>query len=331
MRIGSARVRMAGIAGVETKKEHRMKGYMRILFDDTLGYMRREGFDVSMLFGIPNFYPKFGYATCMAAPRVSLKTRDAERAQGQTLPVLMRPVTPADLPFVVDLYNPVNAIRTCSVERTKDSFKGFVEGTAWWMHAEGVIFEQGEGRLAGYAAWDKNDQAVDVIEVEAVDETLYPTLLYSIAQQAISKRCEHIRFHMPPDHPFAEFLQRYGCEWTITHPREADGMLRIMNQETLFARLRPELERRLSAARLDSAPGMVILRTDLGETALDFGGTDCLVLELPQDKLIQLITGYRSAHDLRNQSGVSITPGGESLLNVLFPKGYSYVWLADHF
>ncbi len=331
MRIGAAQVRMAGIADVETKKEHRMKGYMRILFQDTLDYMQHEGFDVSMLFGIPNFYPKFGYATCIAQPKVAIKTRDAELAKAQALPLQIRPVALADLPVIADLYNAVNAVRTCSVVRASSSYQGFTQGTGWWMRAEAVIFDQAGQRFAGYAAWDRNEQAVDVIEVEALDEAFYPALLDHFAQQAIAKRCESIRFHMPFDHPFAEFVQRYGCEWTIAQPRQADGMLRIMNQVSLFEKLRPELERRLAAVRLDALPGTILLRTELGETVLRAASPDCAVLDLPQDKLIQLVTGYRSVHDVCSEPGVKMTPGSEPLWNALFPKGHPYVWMADHF
>ena len=331
MRIGTAQVRMAGIADVETKKEHRMKGYMRILFQDTLEFMQHEGFDVSMLFGIPNFYPKFGYATCIAQPKVAIKTRDAELAKAQALPLQIRPVTPADQPVIADLYNVVNAIRTCSVVRASSSYQGFTQGTGWWMRTEAVIFDQAGQRFAGYAAWDRNEQAVDVIEVEALDEAFYPALLDHFAQQAIAKRCETIRFYMPFDHPFAEFVQRYGCEWTIAQPRQADGMLRIMNQATLFEKLRPELERRLAAVQLDALPGTILLRTELGETALRTVSPDCAALDLPQDKLIQLVTGYRGVHDVCSEPGVKMTPGSEPLWNVLFPKGHPYVWMADHF
>ncbi|HEY3341782.1 MAG TPA: GNAT family N-acetyltransferase [Anaerolineae bacterium] len=331
MRIGAAQVRMAGIADVETYKEHRMKGYMRILFQDTLDYMQHEGFDVSALFGIPNFYPKFGYATCMALPRVTVKTRDAELANAQALPLQVRPLMPADLSVVTELYNRANSVRTCSVVRVEDPSKGFTQGTGWWMRTEAVIFERGEHCFAGYAAWDKNDQAVDVTEVEAVDEILYPALLDHFAQQAIAKRCETIRFNMPPDHPFAEFVQRYGCEWTITQPRQADGMLRIMNQATLFDKLRPELERRLSAVRMDHLPGTIFVRTELGETTICASAPERAALELPQDKLMQLIAGYRSAHDCCTEQGIKMTPGSEPLWNALFPKGHPYMWVADHF
>ena len=69
MRIGTAQVRMAGIGDVYTNRQYRMKGYMRHLYEDTLNYMTAEGYDVSMLFGIPNFYTKFGYATSLPDPQ----------------------------------------------------------------------------------------------------------------------------------------------------------------------------------------------------------------------------------------------------------------------
>jgi predicted acetyltransferase len=75
MRIGDAVIRMAGIGDVYTEREHRMKGYMRYLYEDTLTYMTEEGYDVSMLFGIPDFYTKFGYAVCL--PQCHLHDQDA--------------------------------------------------------------------------------------------------------------------------------------------------------------------------------------------------------------------------------------------------------------
>ena len=99
--------------------------------------------------------------------------------------------------MIVDLYNAANAARTCSLVRSKEIFAGFLLGTGWWMRTEAAVFEQAGRGFAAYAAWDKNEQAVDVVEVEALDEALYPALLAFFAQQAVTKRCEAIRLHMP--------------------------------------------------------------------------------------------------------------------------------------
>jgi hypothetical protein len=272
----------------------------------------------------------------MPLPQVVVKTRAAElaKAPAQSAPaqsVLARPIAPADLRAIAELYNRANATRTCSLVRRADTYKGFARGTGWWLRAEAMAFEDGERRFVGYAAWDKTNQAVNVMEVEAVDEAFYPALLVYLAQQAVDKRCENITFNMPPDHPFAQYLQRFGCVWTITYPRDSDGMLRVVNQSALLEKLHPEFERRLSAGRLDRIPVAVVIRTELGETALSFGSLDCISLELPQDKLAQLLAGYRSVHNVLSEPGVRATAGSEPVLSALFPPGHPYVWLADQF
>ena len=108
-------------------------------------------------------------------------------------------------------------------------------------------------------------------------------------------------------------------------------MLRIMNQASLLDKLRPELERRLAGVHMGALPGTILLRTELGEATVRATSPDCAVLDLPQDKLIQLVSGYRSVHDLLSEPDVKMTPGSEALWSVIFPKGHPYVWLADHF
>jgi len=56
-----------------------------------------------------------------------------------------------------------------------------------------------------------------------------------------------------------------------------------------------------------------------------------LRLELSQDKLTQLVIGYRSARDVLNDPQVTAHGDVLPLLNILFPKGTPYIWVADHF
>jgi hypothetical protein len=202
-----------------------------------------------------------------------------------------------------------------------------------------VVFEDEAGRRVGYAAWDNTNERVSVIEAEAEEAGCFGALLAEFARQAVAKRCGHITLHLPPDHSFAEYLQRFGCEWTIAYPRHADGMMRLLNQATLFDALRPELERRVMAARLP-APLDVSVITELGALRLRLIG-DRLALEhnagapasitLSQDKLAQLIAGYRPARDVLNDAGAQVTGNALPLLDALFPRGWPHLWHADHF
>ncbi len=337
MRIGAGTARMAGIAGVETRHEHRKKGYMRILFADTVTYMQQQGYDVTMLYGIPDFYTKFGYAVCLSTPSLKLQTRDAELARSIAQPITTAPTTPADWPAIIDLFNQRNAARTCSMARAADTFKGFQKGSYWDVRAESVAIRDSHDRIAGYVVWDQNAEAVHVVELEVADEALYPALLAMLAQEAVKKRCGDITFHLPLDHPFGEFAQRYGCEWSVRHFRHANGMGRILNQASLFDKLMPTLRTRVAQSPMRDHSFALILRTDLGETTLMFGAPGEQpggVLDLSQDRLMQLVLGYRSARDVLNDPAVqaqSTHPNFREWLDVLFPRGYPHNWLPDYF
>ncbi|MBN1933593.1 MAG: GNAT family N-acetyltransferase [Anaerolineae bacterium] len=335
MRIGSTQVRMGGIGGVETVREHRMKGYMRVLFEDTVQYLVAEGYDVSMLFGIPNFYTKFGYAVCLPTHKQVVQTRDAEEAKPRAgiKPVALESV---DMGAVCELYNANNAQRTGTLVRFPEHFTQFSKGTWWGRPAEAIALKDKAGKLLAYAAYDKADQVVNVVEVEAVDDELFPFLLYAFAEQAIEKRCGEINLHHPPDHPFAEYVQRFGCTWETECPRWGGGMMRAMNIQTLFDKIKLELERRLDlgpsgSLALKTDIGTVVLRIQDGRLCIDSGGEAAVTLEVSQDKLTQMLVGYRSVRDVLSSPGVKATGNVLPWLDALFPRGYPYVWLADHF
>ena len=339
MRIGTAEVRMAGIGGVHTETEHRMKGYMRGLFEDTVTYMTEEGYDVSMLFGIANFYNKFGYATCVAQHRFTIKTRDAEAAGASARAQLLkaRPIESKDMPAIVELYNANNALRTCAAVRSTEGFTMFEMGTYWGARVETSLWEDVNGTLLGYVVWDKDRSAVKVAEVGAADDALFPTILTALAQQAVAKRCEKITIFAPPDDPFAEYAQRFGTEWTIRNPRYSDGMLRIMNQRPFFEKLAPELARRLSGVQgatpiaLHTDLGALTLTPESGHITLQDGVAAEAQLALSQDKLMQLILGYRSVRDMLNTPDVTVTGDAVPMLQALFPRDTAFMWKPDHF
>jgi len=346
MRIGSAQVRMSGIGDVYTERAHRMKGYMRVLYEDTVAYMTREGYDVSMLFGIPNFYTKWGYAVCMPECSLTIKTRDAELAGELARPIAARPIAAGDMPAVLELYNHRNATRTCSIVRSLEGFPEFTKGSWYGTPTAPLVWTDETGRLLGYAAIDKADEEVKVTELEAWDEGLFPTMLYAIVEQAVAKRCETITIYAPSDGAFASYVQRYGGKWAISYNRHGGAMMRILNQLRLFEKLAPEFSRRLAALGLATATGRVCLVTDLGVVALDIASGAVSVsangllcreevaiptVRLPQELLTQWLVGYRSVADGLNSPGVEADAEAIPLLNALFPKHDATMWRADHF
>ena len=347
MRIGIAEVRMAGIGGVYTEREHRHQGHMRTLFEDTVTTMTDQGYDVSQLFGIANFYNKFGYASSMPGSHATIQTRDAEdagaRGDASAPSVTARPAEPDDIPEILKLYNAHNAMRTCSIVRTPDRFTRFRKGTRYGDPPKVRVWENEDGQLAGYAVWDDDETHVRVAEIDAWDDRLFPTLLAALAEVAIAKRCGEIEIHTPPDHPFAEYAQRYGTEWTIRYPRDAAAMMRVLNQGPLMAKLRAEFERRLTVTSMAGYTGVLALATDLGTTTMVFdagrlsldedgdGPAPDATLSLPQSTLMQCLVGYRSIRDVLNSPDVTLDGEGAPLLHALFPRQHPYTWHPDHY
>jgi hypothetical protein len=103
LRIGAAMVRMDGIGGVETEKDCRHRGYARRLLEATVDHMQQGDAALSMLYGIPDFYPKFGYAT--AGPEHSIELPGPFDAAALSPGWRVRPFALADLPALRRLYD----------------------------------------------------------------------------------------------------------------------------------------------------------------------------------------------------------------------------------
>src|SRR5690349_7782849 len=77
LHIGQAVVRMDGIGGVGTDEEYRNRGYSRRVLEAAIAHMEQGDTALSMLYGIRDFYPKFGFAT--AGPDHLVFLTDLER------------------------------------------------------------------------------------------------------------------------------------------------------------------------------------------------------------------------------------------------------------
>lgn len=59
-------LRVGAIGGVCTAPEYRGKGYLKTLLADCTEFMIKEGFDISILFGLPEIYGKSGWDTMLS-------------------------------------------------------------------------------------------------------------------------------------------------------------------------------------------------------------------------------------------------------------------------
>ncbi len=338
IRIGKAAVRMAGIAGLWTAPEHRLKGYGSRSMWEAIRLMETEGCDTSVLFGIKDFY---GFAPVYPDVSLSLATTD--------LPIRtdakVRPMRRADLRDVVRLYNRHSGWRTGMVVRDADwspkwRMPGMGEGTDRRAGRVSVVCPP-SGRAAAYFVADIQAGRFDVSEVGVSDHWSCRALAGALRSRAARHGVERIRVHVPADDAFAGHCIAYGCEQRTSHPRNAGSMGRIVRLAPLFRKLLPTLSQRWAESGI-AWTRPIELRTDIGRVRLEAAGDRVLlvpdsssgcpvVARIPALPLSQLVFGYRSAADIAHDSEVRLPRAAQPILHALFPRELPYMWWSDRF
>ena len=250
MRFGSAQLKMGGIAGVGTKEEHRNKGYSRHVMEHAITFMNENGYDVSMLFAVPNFYHKFGYATVIPETYVEFNTKDSQEA----VPTYqVRKFQTEDALKIVDLYSANNAERTGTPLRTEIGWKEFTKRGGIFPDPYVVLNEADE--VIGYFVCDGDNVKKNMMEENCVlidigfqDRTIFETIVHFLINSVNFTKAERIMCAIPADHPFAIFCRRYGCRTNTYTPNNRLGMMRIINQSSTLKKITGELGKRLQRA-----------------------------------------------------------------------------------
>ncbi len=330
--IGSQVVRMGGIADVATHDDHRFKGHMRRVLSGALCWMRREGFDTSMLYGIRSFYPKFGYAPAFPRIEFSMSVRDAEAVR----PAGYRFVAfrPEHLRAVLRMYHAHNAGRTGPVRRDAKSWQPFRKGRRWHSKAVCKVAVDPTGRPVGYVVYDSEPLTTSVIEVGTAKPAVLADLLRAAAHHAWKQRLEHIQLVLPEDDAFIEFCKPLGLRKKIHYLRDGEAMVRMINVPGALKKVAGELASRMGGS------GRLNIRTNLDSVGVVWSRGRLEVAEpltgapsarMPQWALAQLLYGYRSAAGL---AAVGMLRGGRATLKALeemFPPTPHFHFCVDYF
>ena len=330
--IGSGVVRMGGIAGVGTHRDHRFCGYSRRVMESSLRWMRSEGLDTSMLYGIPSFYAKFGYAQAFASVSFTMAVRDAEAAPaGAWRFVRFRK---EHLPAVLRMYRANNAGRTGPTLRDPKHWTPFRKGIRYDSKAVCKVAIDPRGRAGGYFVYDDTHLTADVIETGFATRAVLPAIVRAAARRAVKCRLERIRFHLPPDDAFIEFCKPLGIRQERTWRRDGGAQVRMIRIPSALAKLGAELAGRMSA------PGELTIRTNLddvhvawksGRLAVDAPRRTGPQARMPQWALAQMLYGYRDARALAAEGIVTASARAVATLAEMFPVRPHYHYRVDHF
>jgi len=332
IRLGEARLKTGGLGWVTTIPRHREKGVASALVMDALDYMQRHNYHVSMLFGIPNFYHRFGFAVTLAEHNAVIETGEAAAAEKKGLRV--RFAKPGDIPAIQKIHSAGDTATACSLLRSSAHI------TSQWMHWKGArVLTNGQGRVIGYLHGAREGDFFVVKEADVADSAAAGDLLHTCAKLAADEALGQIRFHVPPTHALARFLLQYKSSHEMHILGVPYGMMALVNIGETLESMIPEWESQLeqSALRDERIEFTILLDREPYRIRANKGAIDVAQVTGPNKvtltraNLIYLITGYRYAEDILNEKRRMLTPHSRALVETIFPKRNPYVWLLDRF
>jgi hypothetical protein len=359
--VGCARLRVDGIGGVETKEAHRRKGYSRRVLEATVQHMRSGTAAVSLLYGIPDFYPKFGFAT--AGPEYALQLRDLSRAAPLPAGWSVRPCLPQDVPAVQQAYERYTAHAVGAVRRET--------GGQVWSRLEAVaagtdpaetdacrVVISPEGRLDGYIwrgrhfwpvtsdferAYPHSLVLGEVIanSTGAADAALAACRAWGAqALRPTGEPVQDVVLSLPPDGPIYAAALRQAVRFTASSWPDENFMARTLDTARLLRAMQPELTARWRALR-EPPTGRLVLETEVGTALLEAGPSGVLVEEsapvppetarmrLPQTELTRLALGALPPGDVLDRLNPPPDGWSRAFIEALFPPRHPYLHLPD--
>ena len=283
LRFGATALPVEGFEGVSTPPEHRRRGYMARLLRRSLASARQR-VSVVCLFGIDDFYPRYGFVTCVADSELRILLDNARRLGG-AVEGAVRSGGPADLPAMRALYNQVHGSRPWTVARSPTWDRVPREGE-WQPGSEVHLAERG-GTLQGYVVlrsglFGWRSRGFELREIVACDTATAALLLAYALDRARQLNYDRITVHEPPDSAVAQVARSVGCEQVNRYWASGGGMGRIVDRERFVDAIAAELARRAHAAGVAesaAAPALAALRD--GTLVPDDGD------------LLRLVVGYQ--------------------------------------
>jgi len=329
---GGRFLRVGSVAGVATPIEHRFKGYSRRVMINSLRWMRRAGFDVTLLFGIRAFYPKYGYAPVLPQVRFALGL-DAAGRLGSTGYRTVN-FTMKYLDACLRMYRRNNARRTGTIRRPAKTWRPFRRGLRWGGKVVCKVILDGRDRPVAYFACNVHAEDTRIIEVGFTGPKVFPALIAATARLAKRRGDDHVSFRLPEDSELMDFCKMLGVEKSVRYRRDGGGMARMINIRSSLTKLGP-----LLAGRMPQ-PGRITICTNMEDVSLAWSGGRMRVTDvrsgypavrMPQWALAQMLYGWQDARAFAAQGVIKAPARTIDVLTRMFPAGPHYFYSTDVF
>ena len=328
MRIGTARVRVAGGGGVATHGDYRKRGLMDSTARAALAAMREQGYDMTMLFGIPDFYHRFGYVRAWPHQTIFVAASDLPRERPAAAVRRFKPRPRQDLRA---LHNRHYAAATGSAVRPF-----YRKGYAWTKPLDGYLWTGRNGKPGGYVIVQREGGRLWCYEYCGGAEQA----LRVLAMLARRWDCEEARFETIPLHTeLVKRLLRGNCRTETRHRRSGGPMVRMINLHTTLAKMSRELGRRLRASPLADWRGDLLVADPRDEVLLRIASGQVKVGE-PRptrhairggEAIAQLVLGTDRPREVIEGGGIRLSGDARWLVEALFPRQWPELSALDRY
>lgn len=327
MRIGRARVRLAGVGAVATDEAMKKRGLMTRTGRIALEACRNAGYDVSILFGRENFYELFGYVPAwpnlvytVAVPRLPAAppAGRVQRFKGSTR---------ADL---ADAYNRHNATRTGTAVRPTVT-------APWTAGRVGLLWADAHGAAEGYVVIEGGGESINVVDFAGEPEQV----LRVVARHARAGGVKEVRFpELHAADPLALHLRRHFCRETFTWSGSGGAMALCLNLHSTLAKMAGELSHRLRRSDLAAWRGQILIAGPHEQVVLRLAAGKVSVHPavgtVPNairggHEIVQLLLGTADPDEIVSAGALRLSGQAHRLLGTLFPNQHCRLGAWDRF
>jgi len=358
VRYGAATVECVYAGGVETQEAWRGRGLARRLITVVLERARAGGAAFALLYGIGDFYQRFGFATLGAEYGLALRHPE----QGAVLPEgwRVRPAEEGDLPAIRRLYDADAASGVMTKERTHDDavwgkLAALVRGER--AGDECRVVQDTGGDVAAYAWLGRGFWTVDHAQERywpsdffigeviagdhaAADAVLAACRLWATEEAARrGRRVGTVRLGVSPRGAVTAAGQYQEAEATSTSWDSAGPQVRTLSTRRLLAQIAPELSRRVVGLRapwqgratLHTSEGSATVRVTADGVSVSAGDARPGVtsIAVTQQTLIRLVLGAFPPAGLLARTAPELSGDARSCLLTLFPQREPFLYPLD--
>jgi hypothetical protein len=349
LRYGAATLRVDGLGDVWTEPAHRRWGHARRVLTAAMHAMDGGDAALSLLYGIEDLYPKFGYATTGAD--YGLWLRELAGPDGMPEGWTVRPFVPGDLGVLRELYDAaargsVGPTLRAEGDWVWERLAAQVEGDACRLAVDPG------GRVAGYAWRGAGLNYVELAEgyfprALVLAEAVADSPAAAAAVVALCRRWgrEATRDGAPvttvsvgaaPDGRVWRAAAFANADRVLYSWRCAGPMVRLLSARRFFAQAAPELTARAAGLGWRGVAAFVVgperVHVAVAPDAVrlaDPGDAPTVEIDLPAETLAGLAWGGFPPEDLLDTIARPLPGAAADLLRALFPRRWPYVFTAD--